>query len=147
MKRWDLTIDADIENLSKIAEFLEEVLGECGFSGEVLFNVQLAVDEACSNTILYGYPDGGGTIEIACEVDDVAIRIVIADGGVPFDPLSAPEPDIEADIADRQIGGLGVYFIRTVMDEVAYEYTGGKNILSLKKYAHCDEVEVQGRTA
>jgi serine/threonine-protein kinase RsbW len=147
MKRSDLTIDADIENLSKIAEFLEDVLGECEFSGEVLFNVQLAVDEACSNTILYGFPGGGGAIEIACEVDDAAISIVIADQGMPFDPLTAPEPDIEADIADRQIGGLGVYFIRTVMDEVAYEYTGEKNVLTLKKYARCSGAEMPGRTA
>ncbi|RXE56789.1 hypothetical protein ABH15_01075 [Methanoculleus taiwanensis] len=129
-----LTVPADLENLSVIAGFLEETLEEAGCSAETLFAVQLAVDEACSNTILYGYPGGErGAITITCEVDADEVRVMLADDGRPFNPLNAREPDLTAGLEERKIGGLGVHFIKSVMDSVTYAYSEEKNVLLLVK--------------
>jgi len=128
----ELTIRADLSALAAIADFLSETLAGC--SDELVFAIQLAVDEACSNTILYGYPGREpGTITIACTVDDNAVRVTITDDGVPFDPLTAPPPLLDIPIEERPIGGLGVHFIRTVTDSVAYAWKDGKNVLSMEK--------------
>ncbi len=127
-----LTVRADLGSLATIADFLATVLE--GSADEVIFSVQLAVDEACSNTILYGYPDGeAGSITIACTVEDDLIRVTIIDDGIAFDPLTAPPPLLEIPAEERPIGGLGVHFIRTVMDSVAYARRDERNVLSMEK--------------
>ncbi|WP_292364874.1 MULTISPECIES: ATP-binding protein [unclassified Methanoculleus] len=128
----DLTVRADLGALANIADFLAETLAGCG--EDLVFAVQLAVDEACSNTILYGY--GGreaGTITIACTADDDAVYVTITDDGVAFDPLTAPPPLLDVPAEERPIGGLGIHFIRTAMDSVTYAREGGKNVLSMEK--------------
>ena len=128
----ELTIRANLSALAKIADFLEETLA--GSGDEMVFAIQLAVDEACSNTVLYGYPGGeAGTITVTCTVDEDAVRVTIADDGVPFDPLTAPPPLLDIPAEERPIGGLGVHFIRTVMDSVSYARKDGKNVLSMEK--------------
>ena len=127
-----LTVRAELESLATIADFLATALE--GSTDEVLFSVQLAVDEACSNTILYGYPGGeAGSITIVCTVEDDTVHVTIADDGVAFDPLTAPPPLLDIPAEERPIGGLGVHFIRTVMDSVAYTRRDERNILSMKK--------------
>ncbi len=131
-----LTVPAVLENLSVIAGFLEATLEDAGCSAETLFAVQLAVDEACSNTILYGYPTGdAGEITITCEIEAGEVRVALADDGRAFNPLNAREPDLTAGLEERKIGGLGVHFIKSVMDSVAYEFSEGKNVLLLVKIA------------
>jgi anti-sigma regulatory factor (Ser/Thr protein kinase) len=128
----ELIVRADLSALEAIADFLAEALAGC--SDKLVFAVQLAVDEACSNTILYGYPDGeAGTITVACTVDDETVRVTITDDGVAFDPLTAPPPLLDIPAEERPIGGLGIHFIRTVMDSVAYAREGEKNVLSMEK--------------
>jgi anti-sigma regulatory factor (Ser/Thr protein kinase) len=128
----EFTIRADLSALAAIADFLAEALAGC--SDELVFAIQLAVDEACSNTILYGYPGGeAGLITITCTVDDETVRVTIADDGVAFDPLTAPPPLLDIPVEDRPIGGLGVHFIRTVMDSVSYARKDGMNVLSMEK--------------
>jgi anti-sigma regulatory factor (Ser/Thr protein kinase) len=128
----EFTIRADLSALAAIADFLAEALAGCG--DELVFAIQLAVDEACSNTILYGYPGGeAGLITITCTADDETVRVTIADDGVAFDPLTAPPPLLDIPVEDRPIGGLGVHFIRTVMDSVSYARKDGMNVLSMEK--------------
>ncbi|WP_317064105.1 ATP-binding protein [Methanoculleus caldifontis] len=128
----ELTIRADLSALATIAEFLAEELN--GSGDELIFALQLAVDEACSNTILYGYPDGeAGTITVGCTVDDEAVCVTIADDGVAFNPLNAPQPSLDTPVEERPIGGLGVHFIRTVTDRVSYARIGDRNVLSMEK--------------
>ncbi|HOI13979.1 MAG TPA: ATP-binding protein [Methanoculleus sp.] len=128
----ELTIRADLSALAAIADFLAETLAGC--SDELVFAIQLAVDEACSNTILYGYPGREpGTITIACIVDNDAVRVTITDDGVPFDPLTAPPPLLDIPVEERPIGGLGIHFIRTVTDSVTYTREGERNVLSMEK--------------
>jgi len=124
----ELTVQADLGALANIADFLAKTLAGC--DDELVFAIQLAVDEACSNTILYGE---AGTITIACTADDDAVRVTITDDGVAFDPLTAPPPRLDIPAEERPIGGLGIHFIRTVMDSVTYAREGGKNVLSMEK--------------
>ena len=128
----ELTVRAELGALTAIADFLAGTLA--GSADDMVFSVQLAVDEACSNTILYGYPGGErGSITIACTVEDDTIRVTITDDGVAFDPLTAPPPLLDVPAEERPIGGLGVHFIRTVMDSVAYARRDDKNVLSMEK--------------
>jgi len=87
------------------------------------------------NVINYAYPDKYGNIEITYEVkEDKRFVVEIVDWGIPFDPLSLPKPDVEAPMEKRKVGGLGVYLIRTIMDEVNYRRDQNRNILTLAKY-------------
>ncbi|ABN58390.1 MULTISPECIES: ATP-binding protein [Methanoculleus] len=127
----ELTVRADLSALEAIADFLAETLAGCG--DELVFAIQLAVDEACSNIILYGYGGEPGSISIACTADEDAVHVTITDDGVAFDPLTAPPPPLDVPVEERPIGGLGVHFIRTVTDSVTYAREGEKNILSMEK--------------
>ncbi|MDN7024894.1 ATP-binding protein [Methanoculleus sp. FWC-SCC1] len=129
-----LTVGATVENLARIAEFLEKTLHDAGCPEETIFSVQLAVDEAGSNVMLYGYPDGdAGTLTVTCEVREGTIRLTLTDDGRPFDPLTIEPPDLDADLEHRKIGGLGIHFMRSVMDDVGYDYIDGKNVLCMIK--------------
>jgi anti-sigma regulatory factor (Ser/Thr protein kinase) len=93
------------------------------------------VDEACTNIIehSYGGDDPDGIIDIRCVLERAALRIDIADDGPPFNPLSQPTPDPLASLEERVRGGWGVFFIKRLMDGVAYEYSEGRNHLILIK--------------
>lgn len=95
--------------------------------------LELAVDEAVTNIMLYGYPSSDGQIWISCGVEGGVVRVQVEDEGVPFDPTAAPEPDLEGDAWVRPIGGLGIHLIREMTDELRYERRGGRNILVLGK--------------
>ncbi len=131
MKRYTLEVTADLPNLKVIADFIASSLD--GIGDGVIYDIQLAVDEICSNIMLYGYRESKGPISIDCTVGDRYVQLEIADEGIPFNPLSLPDPDIRADLDHRKIGGLGIYFVKTTMDETAYEFKDGRNILTIKK--------------
>ncbi len=96
--------------------------------GQIRFaNVKGAFVNICS----YAYPEGSGEVELACGADGDAFVLEIADRGSPFDALSLPEPDSTPDIMDREIGGLGVHFIRKLSDSVSYRREDGQNILRM----------------
>ena len=114
-------------------------IGDCaekqGFDQKTIHQIHLACEEALVNVIHYAYPDGYGNIEITYDLnEEKGFVIEIIDRGIPFNPLSLPEPDIGASIEDRTIGGLGIYMMRNIMDEVTYKREQGRNILTLIKY-------------
>jgi len=128
-----LKIDARLENLSLIADFISSSMSQLGIKAGV-FEVQTAVDEACTNIIKYAYFEEGGIITITCEVRDNDFVVTIRDRGKPFDPSSVPPPDLEADLDKRRIGGLGIYLMRKLMDDVNYSFDAKKgNILVMRK--------------
>ena len=129
--RFELVIDGELENLAVIGDFIADLMREFGLDDRKVFEVQMAVDEACTNIIKYGYAREKGTIEISCLRWDEDVVVVIKDTGTPFDPTSVQLPDLDAGLEERKIGGLGVYFMKTLMDEVKYEYKDGKNVLRL----------------
>jgi anti-sigma regulatory factor (Ser/Thr protein kinase) len=99
-----------------------------------VFEVQTAVDEACTNIMEYAYSEEGGVITLTCEVQDNDFVVTIRDRGKPFDPSSVPPPDLEADLDKRRIGGLGIYLMRKLMDDVSYSFDAEKgNTLVMRK--------------
>lgn len=131
--KFELEIEAKLENLAVISDFIVDSMREFGLADRKIFEVQLAVDEACSNIINYGYTDTGdmGMINIICSTRKNEVEIVISDAGTPFDPTSVQPPDLAANLEERDIGGLGIHFIKTMVDELTYEYRDGKNVLTM----------------
>ena len=127
--RFELEIESKLENLAVIADFIADSMREFGLADPKIFEIQMAVDEACTNIINYGYTVG--MINISCWRRDEDVIVVIKDRGKPFDPTSVPPPDLDASLEKRKIGGLGVYFMKTLVDEVKYEFKDGKNVLTM----------------
>lgn len=114
--------DAHLESLQEIRDFIEEAARRAGVDPSAQFDLKLAVDEACSNIILYGYEPGEpGPIKVSFESDGRQVVVTIIDRARPFDPKNAPVPDLDVDWRERRPGGLGWYLIRQVMDSVEYD--------------------------
>jgi serine/threonine-protein kinase RsbW len=126
---------AKFEYLDEIREFVGEIARNGGFSDKDVYNIQLATDEAASNVIEHAYenrPDG--ILELSCGVKGDAITIILIDHGESFDPSDVPAPDLKADLSDRKIGGLGLFLMRKLMDEVHYEPKPNQsNVLTMVK--------------
>lgn len=128
-------IPAKLENLEFMLQFIRNGAEQQGFSKKGINKIQIAAEEALVNVISYAYPDDGGDVEIRCNARGAeGLVIEIIDWGIPFDPLSLPEPDTEAPPEERNIGGLGIHIMRNIMDEVSYKREGDRNILTLTKY-------------
>jgi serine/threonine-protein kinase RsbW len=124
------------EALDAMRQFVCQAADDVGMNESDSYKVQLAVDEACSNIIEHACGgECGDEIEITCSAASDRLTIMIRDHGEPFDPDSAPAPDLEADLENRPIGGLGIYLMKRLMDDVRYEVLGGAgNVLTLVKY-------------
>jgi len=129
-----LRVNADLKNLSSVADFTTESTRELGLDDKGVFQLQLAVDEVVSNIIIHGYTHQTGTIHLIIWKENDKIHIRIQDRGEPFDPLKADSPDLSMPLEERSPGGLGIHFLKTVTDSVHYQFKGGKNILTLTKY-------------
>ena len=129
------TFVANFENLDEIREFVGEKAHQVGFSDKDIYSIQLAADEASSNIIEHAYAGiEDGVIEIECSVFEGGLKIVMRDQGKSFNPSSVPEPNVKADLSERKIGGLGMYLMRKLMDEVSYESSTERgNILMMVK--------------
>jgi serine/threonine-protein kinase RsbW len=134
-KKETRTFPAEYDSLAAIDQFVADAARCAGFDRCTVYQVQLAVDEACSNIIEHAYGgEGPGVIECSHRVEDGNLTVVLRDYGDPFDPESVPEPDIEADLEERTGGGLGLFFIRRIMDEVTFDFDSEVgNVLTLVK--------------
>ena len=129
-----LVLHNDIQQISLLAQFVETVADLAHLDASVSMSLNLALEEAVSNVIMYAYPKGtDGLVDIKAILDKDSLEFVISDSGVAFDPTAAPEADITLDVQDRPIGGLGIFLVRNIMDAVHYKREGGKNILSMSK--------------
>ncbi len=125
-------VPARAESLDEVIEFISAQTEEGGFAPKRTFEIQLAVEEAFVNISNYAYPDQDGDVEIACETDsNGALAITMTDSGMAFDLLSASAPSLDEDVSEREIGGLGIFLIKKVMDQVTYQRVDGKNVLIL----------------
>ena len=126
---------AKFEYLDEIREFVGTIARKSGFSDKDVYNIQLATDEAASNIIEHAYENiSDGVLELSCGVRDDLMTIVLIDHGESFDPSEIPLPDLKADLSDRKIGGLGIFLMRKLMDEVHYEVKPDRgNILTMTK--------------
>jgi serine/threonine-protein kinase RsbW len=130
---FEISIKSAIAEIPAVSDRLEKAMELAGFISEDILDTQLAVEEAITNVIVHGYKSPDGDIVISLRATPGRVDVQIADTAPPFDPLSIPEPDLDGDVEDRQIGGLGVYLIRQVMNEISYRYEGNRNILVLTK--------------
>ena len=130
-----ITFNASFDILDEIRDVVGDVARQVGFSDKEIYSIQLAADEASSNIIEHAYAGvKNGKLEVECIVFDRGIKIVMRDHGKPFNPASVPEPNVKADLSDRKIGGLGMYLMRKLMDEVNYEASAESgNILTMIK--------------
>jgi serine/threonine-protein kinase RsbW len=124
----------DISEISRLYEFVEEVGNDFELSPDIVFNLNLVLEEAVVNIINYAYPkEEHESIYLSAKMHEGSIVLVLTDTGKEFDPTAAPEADVTLSADDRQIGGLGIFLIRQIMNEVKYERIEGKNVLTLEK--------------
>jgi serine/threonine-protein kinase RsbW len=133
--KFEATFEANTVNLAKIRTFIREAARGSGADDSTLDEIELAVDEACTNVIEHGYQGQveGRTIRIEVTSSRRAIVITIIDRSAEFDPSSVPLPDLEQVRRDLQVGGLGLFLVRTLMDDVSYEAGPEGNRLTLTK--------------
>lgn len=115
-----------------VTDFVEECADRFGLEVRKKFEMLVVVEEAFVNICSYAYPGGEGEAEISCSVDGDAFVLEIADSGRAFNVLSLPDPDTTLDIMEREIGGLGVHFIRKFSDSASYRRENNCNILRMK---------------
>lgn len=117
----------------KCAEIVEELMAapEMPQDDELLFKIRLCVEEAVENIVSYAYQRGDGWLEAQTEMCEGALVISLRDAGTPFNPLDTPDPDITLSAEERQIGGLGIFLCKKMMDKVIYQYKDGCNILAM----------------
>ena len=131
----ELLVEATDDNLAKVLEFVDEQLeaNDCPMKTQI--QVDIAVEEIFVNISHYAYESGVGPATIRAEVtkDPLAVTLTFVDQGIPYDPLAKEDPDITLSADDRQIGGLGIFMVKKSMDDVAYQYKDGQNILTIKK--------------
>ena len=131
----DITVDATLDNLEVVQNFVSEELESQGCSMKVMMQIEIAVEEIYVNIVHYAYNPEIGKATIRCEVTEDPMQVIIQfmDSGVPFDPLAKEDADITLSAEERQIGGLGIFMVKKSMDEVSYEYKEGKNVLTIRK--------------
>ncbi|MDH4137960.1 MAG: ATP-binding protein [Anaerolineae bacterium] len=130
-----VTFPARFDSLAAIGEFVTRAAEAAGLDARAVYAVEMAVDEACANIIEHAYGgEGRGDIECTCIVKNNELTVILRDYGCPFDPTSVPEPDLCASLEDREVGGLGLYCIRQLMDKVRFEFTPDSgNVLTMVK--------------
>jgi len=123
---------ARVESLHELLTFIRTEAKTRGFSEDALRRIELVAEEALVNVFVHGYAETQGQVEVRCLVsNDPALTIEIRDKGVSFDPLSLADPDLQADLSKRKIGGMGVFLIRKMTDRVTYRREGENNILTM----------------
>lgn len=131
----ELVIDATVENIEKVTEFVDGQLEQLGCPVMAQMQIDLAIDELFGNIAHYAYsPEvGAATVRVEVTEQPLAVIVTFIDKGVPYDPLKSEDPDITLPAEERQVGGLGIYIVKKSMDEISYEYKDGQNILKIKK--------------
>lgn len=131
----ELTVDAKLENIAVVTDFVDEQLEEFGRPVKAQMQIDIAIDELFGNIVHYAYhPDiGPATVRVEVVEEPLSVVITFIDQGVPYDPLAKADPDVTLSAEDREIGGLGIYIVKKNMNEITYEYKDGQNILKIRK--------------
>lgn len=133
--RYQLKLRNNLSEIPKIETFVNEVASVAGIQDHLTTSsINLALEEAITNVIMYAYPSGiDGPVYLEAVISEGKATFILSDTGKPFDPTKAEEVDVTLAAEDRPIGGLGIHLVRTIMDSVSYEYLSGKNILMMTK--------------
>jgi len=126
------TFTAQLEYLPEAVAFLSACAADHGLPPDRVGEIELVAEEVLVNIIKYAYPEGTGEVRVTCAADEAGqVVMTFTDSGVAFDPLALPPPDTSADVEARQVGGLGVFFVRELSEEVTYERRDHRNHLRL----------------
>ena len=129
-----LTFPTTFKILDDIRSFVGDQARQAGFNAKDIYSIQLATDEAASNVIEHAYGENPGEqFDVSCEFQNDRLVIILMDHGKTFEPSRVEEPNLNADLFERKIGGLGIYLMHKLMDEVRYETTPAGNRLTLIK--------------
>ena len=132
--RKSIVLPNDVEEVSKLTAFVEEVCEAMGFDGALTAQLTLAIEEAVVNVMKYAYPpQKRGDVTIEAQSNDLRLKFTIIDSGMPFDPTVRAEVDTTLSAEDRPIGGLGIHLVRKIMDSINYERVDSLNVLTLRK--------------
>ena len=129
-----ITLHNDVQEVPQLAEFVDEVCEMVGFDASMTMQMNLAIEEAVVNVMEYAYPSGmKGDVRINAVANDIRLKFIIADDGMPFDPTAQGEVDTTLSADERGIGGLGIHLVRRIMDSINYERINGQNVFTLRK--------------
>jgi anti-sigma regulatory factor (Ser/Thr protein kinase) len=130
-----LSVAADREAMAKIRSLIDQFGASHAIAGEDIARVIIAVEELVTNTVKYGYAPGAapGSATFTLRLEDSRLSIEYVDDAHEFNPFATPDPDFEAPIEARRVGGLGLHIVRALMDRTAYRREGGRNIMELSR--------------
>ena len=133
-KEWSIVLENEISEIYRLKNFIDDIGKEFSLTPDVVFNLQLVLEEAVVNVINYAYPkDERQSIYLSAKMRENTIVFILTDRGKAFDPTEAPDADITLAAEERQIGGLGIFLIRQIMNEVKYARIDGMNVLTMEK--------------
>lgn len=132
--RKEIRIKNRISELEHVAQFIEEIGEELGLSMELQMNLNLVMEEMVSNVIFYAYPqEVDAEIELVAKSDGKELTFVLTDQGREFDPTAKEDADPNVNPAEREIGGMGIFIVKNIMNQVTYQRLDGKNLLTMTK--------------
>ena len=129
-----ITLPAVVDSIEKVTEFVNDRLQKSNIPQKIQTQIDVVIDELMSNVTKFAYRDGKtGDISVEMEVNEEEIAMTFRDSGVPFNPLEQADPDVNAPLEQRKIGGLGLFLVRKTMDKLNYVYENGQNVLTVIK--------------
>ncbi len=134
-KKTSITVKADDDNLMTVTSAIEEAIQGIDISPKTEMHINMSVEELFVNICHYAYEgkEGEAVVDIEVTDDPLTLFITFKDSGTPYDPLAKDDPDVTLSAQERQIGGLGIFLVKKMMDDVIYRYENGQNILTIKK--------------
>jgi Anti-sigma regulatory factor (Ser/Thr protein kinase) len=140
--RKEICIKNKISELEKVAQFVEEIGEELGLSMEPQMNLNLVMEEMVTNVIFYAYPqDEEADIELLAKSDGKELTFVLSDQGKEFDPTAKEDADLDVNPAERELGGMGIFIVKNIMNKVTYQRLEGKNLLTMTKGLEDDKIQ------
>ena len=131
-----ITVPANDEDTTPIVEFVKEQLSRHDCPARTLYQIEVAIEEILVNIVSYAGLTEADGVEVRCEVLEDPLRVIVQflDGGIPFDPLKKSDPDTSPEALMGREGGLGIFMVKKMMDDVSYAYENGKNTLTILKH-------------
>jgi serine/threonine-protein kinase RsbW len=136
--RKEMSIKNRVEELERVARFIDEIGEELSLDMELQMNLNLVMEEMVSNIIFYAYPEGvEATIELLAECDGKELTLILSDQGRAFDPTLKENFNMDVNPAERELGGMGIFIVKNIMNQVTYQRLEGRNLLTMKKSIVC----------
>lgn len=129
-----ITIRNTLNELHRVACFVEDIGNKLGFDDELLMNLNLVLEEMVSNIIRYGQShQTDDSILLKAESNGKEITLTLTDQGVAFDPTTRGDLNTDVNPAERRLGGMGIFIVKNIMDQVTYQRLNGSNVVTMKK--------------